>query len=176
MLNLPFLRRWRTKPHRYNHSRASFPIDWVLPRTLAVGRLPQAVDGDTLAQADIQAVLALCSESEGPWPNGLEHRFYCRRIVIPDSHYTTALTSHHIEAAVDHLHACIECRLPVFVHCLAGIERSPIICTAYLCKHQNYSLWESLNWVKQVHPDSLPTEQQIQSIRDYLNDCARTVA
>ncbi|MEO1521681.1 MAG: dual specificity protein phosphatase [Cyanobacteria bacterium J06633_2] len=176
MLNLLFFWFRRKHPKRSSRHQQSFPVHWVIPYRLAVGRLPRKADMDELARSNIQAVLALCSESEGQWPINLEQRFQCHRIVIPDSHYATPLKPHQIETAVDYLHECIQRQLPVFVHCLAGIERSPTICIAYLCRYHNYTLWESLDWVRRVHPDSLPTDKQIQSIRGYLSRRAQRIA
>lgn len=167
-------RRKRHSP--FSTNGRSFPIDWILPGQIAVGRLPGASDSESLKRSGVRAVLALCSASEGAWPADLSQHFHCHRIVIPDSHYAKPLMTHHISMAVDHLNTCIEHRLPVFVHCLAGIERSPTICTAYLCRYHKYTLWESLNWVKQVHPDSLPSELQLQVIQDYLDESAHKIA
>ncbi|MEB3214356.1 MAG: dual specificity protein phosphatase [Leptolyngbyaceae bacterium] len=176
MLNLPLFQRRHKRNQTAKKHEHAFPIHWVLPQQLAVGRLPKATDTQALVKSNIQAIVALCSETEGQWPTDLDQNFYCRRIVIPDSHYSAILQSSHLATVIDHLHDCIESQLPVFVHCLAGIERSPTVCAAYLCRHRNYTLWESLSWLKQVHPNSLPTEQQIQAIREYLKDCTHTIA
>ncbi len=143
-------------------------VDWVLPGHVAVGALPSVADAEVLRKAGIRAVLALCSEQEGPWPAQVREMFYCHRISIPDSYYTAPITLQQIAIAVHHIHQCLGQHCPVFVHCLAGIERSPTICTAYLCRYHHYPLWESLNWVKSVHPQSLPSTQQLQAIREYL--------
>lgn len=143
-------------------------VDWVLPGQVAVGALPGARDAEILQKAGIRAVLALCSEREGAWPVDVQTMFYCHRISIPDSHYSAPMTLQQIAIAVHHIHQCVEQRLPIFVHCLAGIERSPTVCTAYLCRHHHYPLWESLHWVKTVHPESLPSPKQLQAVREYL--------
>jgi predicted protein tyrosine phosphatase len=151
-----------------NGAAGVLSVDWVLPGRVAVGALPRVSDADVLEKAGIRAVLALCSEGEGAWPMQIQDMFHCHRISIPDSHYTAPITPQQIAIAVNHIQHCVEQNLPVFVHCLAGVERSPTICTAYLCRHHYYPLWESLNWVKSVHPESLPSTQQLQAIRKYL--------
>ncbi|NJN86723.1 MAG: dual specificity protein phosphatase family protein [Leptolyngbyaceae cyanobacterium SL_7_1] len=52
---------------------------------------------------------------------------------------------------------------------MAGIERSPTVCIAYLCHHHQLELWEALNCVRQVRPHALPTDGQLQVIRQFLS-------
>ncbi|MGB3495456.1 MAG: dual specificity protein phosphatase [Elainellaceae cyanobacterium] len=154
--------------HHGSSSKSRFSVDWVLPGQLAVGRLPRATDGQVLQEAGIRTVFALCDESEGAWPVNLQEQFRCLRYVLPDSRYSTRPTAQQVGEVIRLVHHSIEKSEPVFVHCLAGIERSPSICTAYLCCYQHLPLWQALNWLKQVHPNSRPNDFQIQAIRDYL--------
>lgn len=151
--------------------RGTVSVDWVLPRQVAVGSLPQQSDVSMLREAGLKAVLALCSEHEGQWPMAIQDAFSCHRVSMPDSHHAAPMTPHQIAIAVHHIHHCLQQNRPVFVHCLAGVERSPIICTAYLCRHHHYPLWESLNWVKTVHPESLPNPRQLKALKEYLAIC-----
>lgn len=153
--------------HGYS-SQSRFSVDWVLPGQLAVGRLPRSVDRQVLKQAGIRTVFALCAESEGAWPVNLQEQFRCLRYVLPDSHYATRPTPQQVGEVVRLVHHSVEKSEPIFVHCLAGIERSPSACIAYLCCYQRLPLWQALNWVKQVHPSSSPNDFQIQAIRDYI--------
>lgn len=150
------------------NGNSRFSVDWVLPGQLAVGRLPRSKDGLTLQQAGIRTVFALCAEAEGEWPADIQNQFRCLRYVLPDSHYAARPTPQQVGEVVRLVHRSIEKSEPVFVHCLAGIERSPSICVAYLCCYQNLPLWQALNWLKQVHPASSPNDFQIQAIRDYI--------
>lgn len=143
-------------------------FDWVLPNQLAVGRLPRSGEGLVLQHIGIRSVISLCAESEGAWPEDLKQQIRCVRYVLPDSHYSWPLSAPQIAEAVELLHRELSTHAPVFVHCLAGIERSPTLCIAYLCRYQHLSLWEAHNWVKQAHAESVPTDAQLQAIREYL--------
>lgn len=162
------LRSRRSAESGYSNGTSQFPIDWIVPGQLAVGRLPSASAIPSLQQAGIRAVLALCAESEGAWPLQIREQFRCMRCVLPDSHYLSRPTAQQIGAAVELVHESIERSEPIFVHCLAGIERSPSVCVAYLCRYQHLPLWQALDWMKQVHPESMPNEFHIQAIRAYL--------
>lgn len=148
--------------------RKLFTIDWVIPHKLAIGRLPQLGDGEQLIKANIKAVLSLCAEEEGILPEEITTKFQCFRLVLPDRHYNTKMTAEQLAEAVNIVHQNIENNPPIFVHCLAGIERSPTVCIAYLCKYHKMELWEAANWLKQVHSSSLPDDSALRAIRELL--------
>ncbi|MEB3338797.1 MAG: dual specificity protein phosphatase [Leptolyngbyaceae bacterium] len=144
------------------------PMSWVIPGKLAVGRSPRAADGTVLAAANIKVIFSLCANSEKSLPEEFMQLFRCLRLVLPDSHYATEIKVKQLAAAVDIVQHSIESQLPILVHCLAGVERSPTVCIAYLCRHHNLELWEAINWLKRVHPSSMPTESQIRVVREFL--------
>lgn len=145
-----------------------FSISWVIPGKLAVGKLPQVGDAKQLIQANIKTVLSLCAEQEGVLPEEITQNFQCFRLVLPDRHYSTKMTAEQLAEAVNIVHQNIQNKTPIFVHCLAGIERSPTVCIAYLCKYHKMELWEAANWVKQVHSTSLPNDSGLRAIRELL--------
>lgn len=143
-------------------------IDWVLPGKLAIGRLPFSGDGAILAKANIKVVLSLCAETEGKLPEDIIRDFQCFRVVLPDRFYDTELTVEDLSVAVEIVRENLDKNLPTYVHCLAGIERSPTVCIAYLCKYGKMELWEAANWLKQVHPTSLPNPSGLRAIREFI--------
>jgi len=153
-------------------ARTLLSVDWVIPGKLAVGRLPQDGDEVQLAKANIKAVLSLCAEQEGILPPEITQNpnYKCFRLVLPDRHYTTQMTAEQLAQAVAIVWENIQNNPPIFVHCLAGIERSPTVCIAYLCKYHKMQLWEAANWLKQVHPTSLPNDSELRAIRELIQD------
>lgn len=151
-------------------SSASSPLtlSWVVPRQLALGRLPRTGEDQILAHAGIQAVVTLCAPGEGTLPTEFATAFQCHCYQLPDSHYDTPLTVEALGPVVEHIQNHIEQQRPVYIHCLAGIERSPTICIAYLCRYHKLELWEAVNCLKQLHPRSAPTQAQLQVVRQWL--------
>lgn len=45
----------------------------------------------------------------------------------------------------------------IYVHCSAGIYRSPQIVALYLAIYQHYSVEDAMNLVKKLHPYSKPS-------------------
>ncbi len=143
-------------------------LSWVVPGQLALGRLPIEGEGKILAKAGIQAVVTLCAPQEGNLPTEFAQAFQCQYHQLPDSHYDVPLTVEGLAAAVDCIRNHIEHQRPVYVHCLAGMERSPTVCIAYLCRYHHLELWEAVNCLKQLHPRSAPTQAQLQVVREFL--------
>lgn len=143
-------------------------IHWALGGKLAVAAFPQPGDADELLKANIKVVLSLCSELEATLPEDITENFKCLRLVLPDRYYKEQITVEQLTEAVALVREQIENGLPVYVHCLAGIERSPTVCIAYLCKYHNMELWEALNWLKQVHPPAQPNASGLRAIREFL--------
>jgi hypothetical protein len=139
-----------------------------LPNRLAVGPLPQAGNSLDLRHAQIDAIFSLCAESEGDLPEDVSQNFSCLRCILPDSSYIFGLKLERLAFAISQLHHLLQQYPRVYIHCLAGVERSPTVCIAYLCVSQNIDLWQAVNQVKRSHPDALPTEHQLKTIREFV--------
>ena len=50
---------------------------------------------------------------------------------------------------------------PVFVHCKMSIERSPLVCIAFLMRFHKLSLENALNYLMQVHRETNPLAEQL---------------
>lgn len=137
-----------------------FRIDWVLADQLAVGPAPRAERHvERLHESGIHAVLSLCSEAEAPPPVGLITAFACRRLVLPDHRVSVPLELQQLEQALVLLQE-LQGQGPVYVHCVAGVERSPLVCMAWLVRHHRQSPQRALDYLMQVHPGTNPLPQQ----------------
>ncbi|MFM7424179.1 MAG: dual specificity protein phosphatase family protein [Elainella sp.] len=143
-------------------------MSWILPQRLAVGPLPTSHQTQ-LAHAGIRAVLSLCSEQEGKLPIEITQTLECVRFVLPDSYSSQPLQVGQLVQAVEILQQLMQTHQSVYVHCLAGVERSPLVCISYLCRHQRLEVWEALNLLKQLHPSTNPTPAQLKVVRELRN-------
>ena len=136
---------------------SAFPISWVLVQDLAVGPAPVAARHLNRLEAEgITAVLSLCSTEEKAAPTDLEERFHCRRLVLPDHRSQGTLSIGQLEQALELL-ADLRSHGPVFVHCVAAIERSPLVCLAWLMREHGLSRQNALDYMLQVHPGTSPS-------------------
>ena len=93
-----------------------------------------------------------------PW--GLAERFAHRRCLLPD-HRTGRLPQlAELEAALDAL-AGLRQQGPVYVHCVAAMERSPLVCLAWLVRRQGLTPQRALDYLMQVHPGTNPLPGQL---------------
>lgn len=138
-----------------------FRIDWVLIDALAVGPAPRAERHlQRLHAAGIRAVLSLCAEAEAPPPTGLEAQFQCRRLVLPDHRSGRCPEISELHQALGQLGE-LRREGPVYVHCVAALERSPLVCMAWLVQQQGLSPTEALDYLMQVHPGTNPLPSQL---------------
>jgi hypothetical protein len=138
-----------------------FRLDWVLVQELAVGTAPRADwHLDRLSGEGIAAILSLCSEQEAPPPADLASRFRSKRLVLPDHRFERLPELSELEAA---LAALAELRRhgPVYVHCVAGMERSPLVCLGWLMQQHRLTAQRALDYLMQVHPSTNPLPGQL---------------
>ena len=145
---------------------ARFQIDWVLIDELAIGPAPRAERHVLrLHEAGVKAVLSLCSKEEAPPPSSIEEQFACSRLVLPDHRSgrlpepTELLEALTLLGQLHHIHGS------VFVHCVAAMERSPLVCLAWLLQRHQLSPETALDYLMQVHPGTNPLPGQLALLR-----------
>ena len=151
-------------------SKKKYELDWVLINELAIGRAPiKLSDLQTIESKGIISILSLCSISEAKPPQELEQMFYAKRVVLPDHKYKREINVAEINKALDVLSELLT-NGPVLVHCLAAVERSPLICMAWLIRNKNLSMQEALDYLMQIHPGTSPLSSQIKILNSIRND------
>jgi len=150
-----------------------FRPSWVLRGQLALGPAPLYVHHLQSLEADgFASVLSLCSEEEAAPPFGLVQRFHFSRCVLPDHKAHRAPLSSEIQLAFETLIQLVDYG-SVYVHCQAGVERSPLLCMAWLMYNRGLSLIDSLDYLKSVHPLTGPLPNQLASLRLWYENVPR---
>ncbi|MFQ6539990.1 MULTISPECIES: dual specificity protein phosphatase family protein [Aphanothece] len=93
----------------------------------------------------LQGVLSLCSREEAPPPAAAGGAF-------------------PLPAAVVALEALLR-EGPVYLHCQAGLERSPLVAMAWLMQQRRLDLQAALEYLREVHPASRPQAEQLAALR-----------
>ena len=138
-----------------------FRIDWVLVDQLAIGPAPRADRHlDRLRDAGIKCVLSLCSPDEATPAAGLGEGFRTSCYVLPDHRAGRLPTLAELETALAHL-AELQQHGPVFVHCVAAMERSPLVCLAWLVRQHRMRPERALDYLMQQHPGTNPLPGQL---------------
>ena len=138
-----------------------FRVDWVLVDQLAIGPAPRAERHlDCLQEKGIRCVLSLCAPEEAAPPAGLSERFRSSNYVLPDHRAGRLPTLDELEIALEHL-AELQQHGPVFVHCVAAMERSPLVCLAWLVQKHRMTPERALDYLMQQHPGTNPLPGQL---------------
>ena len=146
-----------------------FRIDWVLVNQLAVGPAPRTAQHlKQLADAGVRAVLSLCSHEEAPLPEGLNTRFACERIVLPDHRSGRPPQLEELRHAMGLVQQLHQAHGPVFVHCVAAMERSPLVCLGWLVQQHQLNPTEALDYIMQVHPGTNPLPAQLALLKELV--------
>ena len=154
---------------RSNKKQRKYRADWVLRDEIALGSAPKRIEHlNYLNDLNIRSILSLCSEEEAPPPLEMKDKFTCSRLVLPDHRQGRLPKSSEIKAALNLLKDLKENSGPTFVHCVASMERSPLICIAWLVVENNYSLQIALDYVMQIHPGTSPLPGQLDAIKGLL--------
>ncbi|MCP9826606.1 dual specificity protein phosphatase family protein [Synechococcus sp. EJ6-Ellesmere] len=141
-------------------------ITWLLSDELAVGTAPcSSEDLDWLEQEGVRSLISLCSAEEAPLPGGIAERFQWVRLPLPDHrHQHSAPTGEQIATVLSEL-SRLRGHGPVFLHCVAGVERSPLVAMAWLIQSRRMGWQAALDYVQQTHPGTSPLPEQLAVLR-----------
>ena len=146
-----------------------FKVDWVLINEICIGPAPKKNKHlRILKELKVSSILSLCDRSESNLPDGQINDFKCHRIVLPDHTSGRNPTPEELILAVNKL-SILKSNGSVFVHCLAGVERSPLVCMAWLIKNKSFSTDSALEYMMQVHPRTNPLPGQIKVLSDLIS-------
>tara|TARA_B100001093_G_C26597504_1_gene914372 strand:+ start:232 stop:687 length:456 start_codon:yes stop_codon:yes gene_type:complete len=138
-----------------------FRCDCVLNKELYIGRAPINIKHlEILENQGIKSILSLCGEEEARIIFDKEKIFRHSRIVLND-HKTGKLPDiDDLILATEEINKLKKFG-PVYVHCKMAIERSPLVCMAYLMRFHKISFDNALNYLMQVHKETNPLAEQL---------------
>jgi len=153
----------------------SLPLVWVLNGRLALGPAPrQSRHWLELRHCGIASVVSLCELSEGcagPPASGLALPHWSAW-PLPDARSQRQLSPRELLGAIQHVRACLHQQGPVYLHCRAGLERSPLVALGVVCQELGWDFYAGLAYLRRVHPAAQPTLQQLAVLEPWLADPA----
>ena len=129
-------------------------FNWILVNKLAIGTpLNNQKDKSLLKEKKIISILDLRNEFdlckiESDIKLDLYKEFHTVNFGLPDHNSKRLATTSEIQNAVNILDKLTK-EGPVFMHCHAAVERSPLISVAFLIKTKRLKLIEAYEYVKQ---------------------------
>lgn len=150
-------------PFDFRHSSSEPDIDivWIEPG-FALGSRPYASQQHLIAQLGIRVVVALHEPAEGETEGWQAKGIRC--VIVPTRDWV-AIPPANFDRVAAAVSSCLMQATPVFLHCLAGINRAPTFAAAVLCQYRGMTVDDALAFVRQARPAAKPTPEQESSLR-----------
>jgi predicted protein tyrosine phosphatase len=107
-----------------------------------------------LHQHGVQSIFSCCDPSEGEWnpPQSWQQL----RVPLPDHRNPQVMTRELLESALIAVLDLYQAAPPLYLHCWAGMERSPLLAVGLLCRAESLNLFDALAQVRSQHPIAKP--------------------
>lgn len=136
------------------------PFSWIRTGKLAIGAFPRsAAHWHNLQQSGVAAVMSCCEPSEGVWDP--PQHLASRRHPLADHRNPEAMDAPRLSQAIEGAVELYETQPALYLHCWAGIERSPLVAVGLLCRVEGLSLFEALDQVRLQHPIARPITRHL---------------
>lgn len=144
------------------------PYSWILSNQLAIGPMPRTeAHWQQLEEAGFKARFSCCYPEEQrffPIPS----HWSTTGVAIPDHREQETLTEERLLAAILAAENLLKESSPVYLHCLAGRERSSLMATALTARTKKLDIFSSLDWVRRCHPQASPLYEQLELLEVLL--------
>lgn len=145
------------------------PYSWILTNRLAVGPMPRTeAHWQQLDDAGLRSRFSCCYEHELEFASIPPH-WRTFRFSLPDHRRQEPLDIHRLSAALNAAESIFLESPPLYVHCMAGIERSPLIAIGLTARARQLSLFDALDWVRRCHPASLPIYSHLELLEKIIH-------
>ncbi len=132
------------------------PFSWVLTDQLGVGPMPRSeTHWRQLEDAGFRSRFSCCypqEESGLILPPGWQSD----GVALPDHRNQEPLQEARLALALSRAEALMNRAAPMYLHCLAGCERSPLLAVGLTARTRRTDLLSALAWVRRCHPMAMP--------------------
>ena len=152
----------------------SLIFSWILIDEISIGSIPKNQNDISLLKSKkIKSIISLTNYQDKEQERKIKTNFKYKKIVLPDHRSVNQLEINHVKKTIN-LIKQTEIFFPLFMHCEASIERSPLIALAWLMYKKNISLEEGLDYMMSIHIQTNPLPEQIKVITDYFESLKKT--
>lgn len=142
-------------------TKSRFKVDWIVIDQLAIGSLPRkALHLEMLKKENIKCIFGLCENNDYTKIDNFKEFFTYEQFILPDHKVGKLPSINQIENCLNILENLLK-KGKTYVHCYAAMERSPLICMAWLIRKHNLNPQESLDYVMQTHKGTSPLPGQL---------------
>lgn len=145
------------------------PYSWVLTGQLAIGPMPSTPEHwQQLQDLGINSRFSCCyPEEEAQITPPTD--WHSSGMPLPDHRQQEKLTEQRLSTCLDRVEATLDNHAPLYLHCLAGKERSPLLAVGLVARRRRLNLFDALDWVRRCHPMANPIYGQLEMLEQVLN-------
>ena len=152
------------------NNNVTLRASWVLKNKLLVGSVPKTLeDINYLKKNSVSAILNLSDECNADIEKLIRHNFEYTKKFLPDHRDGRDPTFLEIDSVLNALKE-ISMNKIVYIHCSHGVERSPLICIAWLVKEKRMSIDNATYYMSKAHRRSNPLNRQLIILREYFEN------
>ena len=147
-------------------NKRDFIFNWLLQNEIALGNAPLNKQNiDLLKEKGIKAILNLCYSIEYEHPKNIFEYFEYKHMELPDHRSRQKISKKQIFESLEIIKK-LKKQGPIFIHCMQSVERSPLICMAWLIFEKKLSLDDALEYLMRIHKTTNPTNEQLLLLRE----------
>ncbi|MEB3332469.1 MAG: phosphatase [Synechococcaceae cyanobacterium] len=148
---------------------APLPYSWILTGELAIGPMPRSAGHWTrLQEAGFRSRFSCCYPAESISEPADPADWISRSVALPDHRQQEELSAERLLDALNQAQQLIEQAAPLYLHCFACIERSPLVAVGLAARQRRLPLFDALDWVRRCHPMAMPIYSQLAVLEDVL--------
>ncbi len=138
--------------------RPYLTFSWVLTDLLAVGPMPRSESHwRQLEDSGFHSRFSCCySEEEAAAGLLLPAGWRSDRIALPDHRHQEPMREGRLALALSRAEALMSQAPPLYLHCMAGCERSPLLAVGLTTRRRDIDMLAALDWVRRCHPMAAP--------------------
>lgn len=143
------------------------PYSWVISGSLAIGPMPRdATDWRQLELTGFRSRFSCCYLSEEICPPPLQ--WTQATVSLPDHRRQEPLRPDRLQQALEQAEALVASQPATYLHCMAGLERSPLVATGLLARHHGIDVFEALQRIRLCHPRAMPLYSDLEVLAKVL--------
>lgn len=144
------------------------PYSWILTQQLAIGPMPRtASHWDVLEEAGLRSRFSCCYPEEEVFPPPSAH-WQSGGVPLPDHRHQEILQQELLIKALDRAESMIHIGAPLYLHCLAGRERSSLMAVGLTARLRGIDIFVALDWVRRCHPMASPLYEHLEILEQVL--------
>ena len=120
----------------------------------------------SLASQGVRSVFSCCGPEEGPWQPPLS--WHQVQLPLPDHRHPENPDPLLLDQAINTALQFYSNTPALYLHCWAGMERSPLVAVGLLCRAESLSIFDALAQVRRLHRAAKPMTRHLVVLESLL--------